>query len=128
MQRKCKEENESGEIINGFCDNLIELMSTILADIIIYERERDMKILRNKLPVNDSLSKHEITKQLRSMLRDEEAQNKSPTKNSWFQKWFLQGETQDQDVYGINNSLRITIGKSEENRKLIFKMKKILNV
>ena len=32
------------------------------------------------------------------------------------------------DVYGINNSLRITIGKSDENRKLISKMKKILNV
>ena len=32
------------------------------------------------------------------------------------------------DVYGIKNSLRITIGKSEENIKLISKMKKILNV
>ena len=32
------------------------------------------------------------------------------------------------DVYGIKNSLRITIGKSDENRKLISKMKKILNV
>ncbi len=32
------------------------------------------------------------------------------------------------DVYGIKNSLRITIGKSEENRKLISKMKSILNV
>ena len=32
------------------------------------------------------------------------------------------------EVYGIKNSLRITIGKSEENKKLIFKMKKILNV
>ena len=32
------------------------------------------------------------------------------------------------DIYGIKNSLRITIGKSEENRKLIFKLKKILNV
>ena len=32
------------------------------------------------------------------------------------------------DVYGIKNSLRITIGKSNENRKLISKMKKILNV
>jgi len=32
------------------------------------------------------------------------------------------------DVYGIKNSLRITIGKSDENRKLILKMKKILNV
>ena len=32
------------------------------------------------------------------------------------------------DVYGIKNSLRITIGKNEENRKLISKMKKILNV
>ena len=32
------------------------------------------------------------------------------------------------DVYGIKNSLRITIGNSEENRKLISKMKKILNV
>ena len=31
-------------------------------------------------------------------------------------------------VYGIKNSLRITIGKSEENRKLISEMKKILNV
>mgnify|MGYP002045524353 CR=1 FL=1 len=32
------------------------------------------------------------------------------------------------DVYGIKNSLRITIGKSEENRKFISKMKRILNV
>ena len=32
------------------------------------------------------------------------------------------------DVYGIKNSLRITIGKSDENRKLITKMKRILNV
>ena len=32
------------------------------------------------------------------------------------------------EVYGIKNSLRITIGKSEENRKLISKMKRILNV
>ena len=32
------------------------------------------------------------------------------------------------DVYGIKNSLRITIGKSKENKKLILKMKKILNV
>jgi histidinol-phosphate/aromatic aminotransferase/cobyric acid decarboxylase-like protein len=28
----------------------------------------------------------------------------------------------------MKNSLRISIGKSAENRKLIFKMKKILNV
>ena len=32
------------------------------------------------------------------------------------------------EVYGIKNALRITIGKSEENRKLISKMKRILNV
>ncbi len=32
------------------------------------------------------------------------------------------------DVYGIKNSLRITIGKSNENIKLISQMKKILNV
>jgi len=32
------------------------------------------------------------------------------------------------NVYGIKNSLRITIGKSEENKKLISKMKQILNV
>ena len=32
------------------------------------------------------------------------------------------------DVYDIKNSLRITIGTSVENRKLIYKMKKILNV
>ncbi len=31
------------------------------------------------------------------------------------------------DVYGIKNSLRITIGKNDENRKLISKLKKILN-
>ena len=32
------------------------------------------------------------------------------------------------DVYGIKNSLRVTIGQSEENRKLILKMRKILDV
>ena len=32
------------------------------------------------------------------------------------------------NVYGIKNSLRITIGKSGENKKLIFNMKKILDV
>jgi len=32
------------------------------------------------------------------------------------------------EVYGIKNSLRITIGKSEENRKLISKLRNILNV
>ena len=32
------------------------------------------------------------------------------------------------NVYGIKNSLRITIGKNMENKKLISKMKKILNV
>ena len=32
------------------------------------------------------------------------------------------------DIYGIKNSLRITIGKSEENKKLIISLKKILNV
>ena len=32
------------------------------------------------------------------------------------------------EVYGIKNALRITIGKSEENRKLISKMRRILNV
>ena len=32
------------------------------------------------------------------------------------------------NVYGIRNTLRITIGKSEENKKLIIILKKILNV
>ncbi len=32
------------------------------------------------------------------------------------------------DVYGIKNSLRVTIGKSQENRKLILTLRKILNV
>ena len=32
------------------------------------------------------------------------------------------------DVYGIKNSLRITIGKSSENKKLIFLLRKIFNV
>ncbi len=32
------------------------------------------------------------------------------------------------NVYGIKNSLRITIGKSKENKKLISALRKILNV
>ena len=32
------------------------------------------------------------------------------------------------NIYGIKNSLRITIGKSKENKKLISKLRKILNV
>ena len=32
------------------------------------------------------------------------------------------------DTYGIKNSLRITIGKSNENRKLIIILNKIFNV
>ena len=32
------------------------------------------------------------------------------------------------DTYGINNSLRVTIGKPDENKKFIFKLRKILNV
>ena len=32
------------------------------------------------------------------------------------------------NVYGIKNSLRVTIGKSGENKKLILKMKKVINV
>jgi histidinol-phosphate aminotransferase len=32
------------------------------------------------------------------------------------------------NVYGIKNSLRVTIGKSSENKKLILKMKKVINV
>ena len=32
------------------------------------------------------------------------------------------------NVYGIKNSLRVTIGKSDENKKLILKMKKVINV
>ena len=32
------------------------------------------------------------------------------------------------DVYGIKNSLRITIGKAKENKKFIIKLRKILNV
>ncbi|MDC0343893.1 histidinol-phosphate transaminase [Pelagibacteraceae bacterium] len=32
------------------------------------------------------------------------------------------------NAYGIKNSLRITIGKSDENKKLILKIKKVINV
>ena len=32
------------------------------------------------------------------------------------------------DIYGLKNSLRVTIGKSQENKKLISTIKKILNV
>ena len=32
------------------------------------------------------------------------------------------------NIYGIKNSLRITIGKSDENKKLISKIKKVINV
>ena len=30
--------------------------------------------------------------------------------------------------YGIKNSLRVTIGKNDENKKLILKLKKVINV
>ena len=30
--------------------------------------------------------------------------------------------------YGIKNSLRVTIGKNDENKKLILKLKKAINV
>ena len=32
------------------------------------------------------------------------------------------------DIYGIKNSLRVTIGKSKENKKLILKLKEFINV
>ena len=32
------------------------------------------------------------------------------------------------DIYGIKNSLRVTIGKSKENVKFISRLKKIINV
>jgi histidinol-phosphate aminotransferase len=32
------------------------------------------------------------------------------------------------DNYGIKNSLRVTIGKNDENKKLILKLKKVINV
>jgi histidinol-phosphate aminotransferase len=32
------------------------------------------------------------------------------------------------NIYGIKNSLRVTIGKSNENKKLISKIKKVINV
>jgi histidinol-phosphate/aromatic aminotransferase/cobyric acid decarboxylase-like protein len=32
------------------------------------------------------------------------------------------------NVYGIKNSLRISIGKSDENKKLILRIKKAINV
>mgnify|MGYP003329856926 CR=1 FL=1 len=32
------------------------------------------------------------------------------------------------DIYGMKNSLRVTIGKSQENKKLISTLNKILNV
>ena len=32
------------------------------------------------------------------------------------------------NIYGIKNSLRVTIGKSDENKKLILKIKKAINV
>ena len=32
------------------------------------------------------------------------------------------------NIYGIKNSLRVTIGKSDENKKLILKIKKVINV
>ena len=32
------------------------------------------------------------------------------------------------DNYGIKNSLRVTIGKNDENKKLILKLRKVINV
>ena len=49
--------------------------------------------------------------------------------NTVFQKLAKAGIlVRKMDIYGIKNSLRITIGKNKENRKLIFTLKKILNV
>ena len=49
--------------------------------------------------------------------------------NNVFQKLAKAGIlVRKMDIYGIKNSLRITIGKNKENRKLIFTLKKILNV
>ena len=49
--------------------------------------------------------------------------------NKVFQKLAKSGIlVRKMDIYGIKNSLRITIGKSEENKKLITSLKKILNV
>ena len=49
--------------------------------------------------------------------------------NKVFQKLAKSGIlVRKMDIYGIKNSLRITIGKSEENKKLIISLKKILNV
>jgi histidinol-phosphate aminotransferase len=49
--------------------------------------------------------------------------------NSVFQKLANAGIlVRKMDVYGIKNSLRITIGKNEENKKLISILKKIFNV
>ena len=49
--------------------------------------------------------------------------------NKVFQKLAKSGIlVRKMDIYGIKNSLRITIGKSEENKRLIISLKKILNV
>ena len=49
--------------------------------------------------------------------------------NKVFQKLARSGIlVRKMDIYGIKNSLRITIGKSEENKKLIISLNKILNV
>jgi len=32
------------------------------------------------------------------------------------------------DNYGIKNSLRVTIGKNDENKKLILKLRRVINV
>lgn len=32
------------------------------------------------------------------------------------------------DNYGIKNSLRVTIGKNDENKRFILKLKKVINV
>ena len=49
--------------------------------------------------------------------------------NKVFQKLARSGIlVRKMDIYGIKNSLRITIGKSQENKKLIITLNKILNV
>ena len=49
--------------------------------------------------------------------------------NKVFQKLARSGIlVRKMDIYGIKNSLRITIGKSKENKKLIISLRKILNV
>ena len=81
---------------------------------ILYKKFKEMKIVTNETKTNFLLLKFDRV---------------NISSRKVFQKLGDAGIlVRAMNVYGIKNSLRITIGKSKENKKLISTLGKILNV